>query len=408
MRASIIRLGALLLAGALSACATSSGMGMTGRGGSGFESVTPPERVDACAGALIALRGATEELRAELDETRGRKLVWREERDTSAFGRAAHQVDWNPALEYLSIVLAETDARISADLAAAASAHAAPTSQGEAALMAAVTRSGDALRVIGVYLAAIRAAQYALHDTPRYAVGGLGFNDGIIDRVERLRSSLESLRSGKPLTTADNEALDGTTSYIDSYFRGLQSGAQLMQAAKVIAVVNGAVGTAKAMAGLAQLLAGASVEAGGLSYALAGAGAGGAAAAPAVAGTSVAGIQAVVAGVAVTTAFLRGGRGPNDVGKDGERRVGLTGPKERIPSLTGTAEYRVPDGLTQVTVEEVKNAAKLSINNQLRDFLLYAKATNRTFILYVRKNTKLVGDLKTWEARGYIKVERVL
>ena len=44
-----------------------------------------------------------------------------------------------------------------------------------------------------------------------------------------------------------------------------------------------------------------------------------------------------MAGVAVTTAFLRGGGGPNDAGKDGERRVGLTGPKERIPSLTGTA-----------------------------------------------------------------------
>ena len=148
--------------------------------------------------------------------------------------------------------------------------------------------------------------------------------------------------------------------------------------------------------------------AGGLSYALAGAGAGGAAAAPAVAGTSVAGIQAVVAGVAVTTAFLRGGRGPNDVGKDRERRVGLTGPKQQIPSLTGTAGYRVPDGLTQVTIEEVKNAAKLSINNQLRDFLVYAKATGRTFILYVRSNTELVGELKRWEARGLIKVVRVL
>jgi hypothetical protein len=262
--------------------------------------------------------------------------------------------------------------------------------------------------VIGVYLAAIRGAQYALHDAPRYAVGGLGFNDGIVDRVERLRGSLESLRSGKPLTPADNEALDATTAYLDSYFRGLQSGAQLMQAAKVIAVVNGAVGAAKAMAGLAQLLAGATVEAGGFSYALASASAGGAAAAPAVAGTSVAGIQAVVAGVAVTTAFLRGGKGPNDVGKDGERRVGLTGPKARIPSLTGTAEYRVPDGLTEVTIEEVKNAAKVSTSNQLRDFLTYAKATNRTFILWVRSNTVLVGELQKLADDKLIKVVRVL
>ncbi|HYV44717.1 MAG TPA: putative toxin [Myxococcaceae bacterium] len=155
------------------------------------------------------------------------------------------------------------------------------------------------------------------------------------------------------------------------------------------------------MAGLAQLLAGASIEAGGLSYALAG---GGAAAAPAAAGTSVAGIQAVVAGVAVTTAFLKGGKQPNDMGKEGEQRVGLTGPKERIPSLTGTAGYRVPDGLTKLTIEEVKNATKLSINNQLRDFLAYAQATNRTFILWVRSNTKLVGVLEQYAKDGLIKV----
>ena len=68
----------------------------------------------------------------------------------------------------------------------------------------------------------------------------------------------------------------------------------------------------------------------------------------------------------------------------------------------------MPDGLTKLTIEEVKNAVKLSVNNQLRDFLLYSKATNRTFILYVRKNTKLIGDLNRWEAERLIKVERVL
>src|SRR5689334_21309207 len=127
MRASKIHLGALLFTGALLACATSDGMGMTGRGGSGFESVSSSERIDACAGALIALRGAAEELRVELDDTRGRKLVWREERNASS-GRATHQVDWNPALEYLSIALSTVDAWISTDLTTAAWAHATPTS----------------------------------------------------------------------------------------------------------------------------------------------------------------------------------------------------------------------------------------------------------------------------------------
>lgn len=394
-----MRFGAWLLAGVLLACATPGG-----GGGLGSESASSAERIDACAGALIALRGASGDLRTELDETMGRKLVWQGQRGLP-WSSSSHQVDWNPALEYLARILDEIDAWLSAALTAAASAHAAPSARDEAALKAAVSRSADALRLLGVYLAAIRSAQYALHDAPAYAVGGLGFNNGIVDRVERLRPPLEALRAGRPSPTGGDEAIDATTSYIDSYFRGLQGGAELMQTAKVVSVVSGAVGTAKAMAGLAQLLAGASVEAGGLSYALAGAG--GAAATPATAGASVASIQAVVAGVAVTTAFLKGGKEPNDVGKDGERRAGFTGTKQRIPSLTGTAEYRVPDGLTKVTIEEVKNAAKLSINNQLRDFLAYAKATNRTFILWVRSNTVLVGELRDLANRGLLEVKPI-
>ncbi len=289
-------------------------------GGFGFDTASSPERIDACAGALIALRGASEDLRAELD-------------------------------------------------------------------------------------------------APSYAVGGLGFNDGVIDRAEHLRALLEALRSGTDpsrLTPSANEAAVATTAYIDSYFRGLQDGAKLTQAAQVIAIVNGAAGTVKALAGLARLLAGATVEAGGLTYALAGAGAGGGGAgAAAAASASTAGIQAILAGVAVTAAELstltyRGGKSPNDLGKDGERRAGISGPKERIPSLTGTAGYRVPDKVTELTIEEVKNVLKLYKNNQLRDYLAYAQRTNRTFVLWVRQTTKLSKELNRYVADGTIKLERVL
>jgi restriction endonuclease fold toxin 7 of polymorphic toxin system len=390
----------VLLVGALFACATPGG-------GGGFESEPPasPERIDACAGALIALRGASWDLRAELDETKARKLVW-QGHPGLPFGGSSHQVDWNPALEYLAHVLDEVDAWLSAALKAAATVHAAPSTRDQVALTAAVARSGEALRLLGVYFAGIRAAQFALHDAPRYAVGGLGFNDGIIERVERLHGLLEAVRAGRPSPIEGDAAIDATTSYIDSYFRGLQGGAELMQAAKVVSVVNGAAGTVKAMAGLAELLAGASVEAGGLSYALAGAGS--AATAPAAVGMNIAGIQAVVAGVAVTTAFLNGGQQPNDVGKDGERRAGFTGPKQRIPSLTGTARYRVPDGLTKVTIEEIKNAAKVSNTNQLRDFLAYARTTGRTFTLWVRTNTTFDSQLQQLIADEFIQVKPVL
>src|SRR3954468_11560765 len=118
MRVPATRLAVLLLLGALFACATLEG------GGVGFEASSSPERIDACAGALIALRGAADDLRAELDETRRRKLVWRGER-----GGSTHQVDWNPALEYLATALDEVGGWISATLTAAASAHAAPSSR---------------------------------------------------------------------------------------------------------------------------------------------------------------------------------------------------------------------------------------------------------------------------------------
>src|SRR5213595_1376005 len=99
------RCGAVLFVGALLACATPGALG-TGGAGFGLEAGSPPERIDACAGALIALRGASEDLRTELDETRRRKLVWRGERDT-VFGSSKHQVDWNPALDHLATTLDE-------------------------------------------------------------------------------------------------------------------------------------------------------------------------------------------------------------------------------------------------------------------------------------------------------------
>jgi restriction endonuclease fold toxin 7 of polymorphic toxin system len=411
-----LRSGSMMLLGALLACATPNATRLPVGGGFGFGSPSSPERIDACAGALIALRGAAGDLRADLDETRNRKLVWRGERNTLR-GKAAHQVDWNPVLDYLAVVLDQVDGWISTALTTAASAHAAPSSRDEDALKLALTRSGETLHLAGVYLAAIRAAQYALHDAPAYATGGLGFNDGVIDRVERLRRALDALRSGADpgqLAPEANEAVGATTSYIDSYCRGIQDGAKLMQVAEVIAIVNVATGTVKALAGMARLLAGATVEAGGLTYALAGAGAGGGGAgAAAAAGASTAGIQAVLAGVAVTTAALgtvsyRGGKQPNDVGKDGEHRAGFSGPKERIPSLTGTAKYRVPDRVTKLTIEEVKNVLQLSNSNQLRDYFAYARRTKRTFVLVIRRATVLSEELERYAAQGLIQIERIL
>jgi RHS repeat-associated protein len=82
------------------------------------------------------------------------------------------------------------------------------------------------------------------------------------------------------------------------------------------------------------------------------------------------------------------------LGVAGEAASGLVKNTQRIASATGTAAFRVPDGLTATTLSEVKNVAKLSLTNQLRDFAAFAGRTGRTFELFVRSSTELSGPLQ--------------
>lgn len=54
------------------------------------------------------------------------------------------------------------------------------------------------------------------------------------------------------------------------------------------------------------------------------------------------------------------------LGKEGMAAVGIEQNTTRIPSMTGTAQYRIPDGLSSTTLSEVKNVAVQSLTNQLR------------------------------------------
>jgi len=86
--------------------------------------------------------------------------------------------------------------------------------------------------------------------------------------------------------------------------------------------------------------------------------------------------------------------GARALGAAGEAASGLIKNTQRIPSATGTAAFRVPDGLSATTLSEVKNVSRLSLTNQLRDFSAYANGTGRSFDLYVRSNTQLSGPLQ--------------
>ncbi|MEP6733819.1 MAG: putative toxin [bacterium] len=82
------------------------------------------------------------------------------------------------------------------------------------------------------------------------------------------------------------------------------------------------------------------------------------------------------------------------LGAAGEEAAGLVKNTIRIPSATGSAAYRIPDGLSGSTLSEVKNVGKLNLTNQLKDFAAYAQQTGRAFELYVRGSTTLSGPLQ--------------
>ena len=93
---------------------------------------------------------------------------------------------------------------------------------------------------------------------------------------------------------------------------------------------------------------------------------------------------------------------PNAIGKAGELAVQAAhniGPKVRI-AING--RNRIPDGLTNSVLSEVKNVKSLSFTRQLRDFSDFAVRTGRRFDLFVRPSTKLSGPLQEAVQQGTV------
>jgi hypothetical protein len=65
-------------------------------------------------------------------------------------------------------------------------------------------------------------------------------------------------------------------------------------------------------------------------------------------------------------------------GKVGEEAAGFVKNTQRIPSLTGTANFRVPDmlDLSRGMVGESKNVARLSLTSQIKDDIAFAQQRN--------------------------------
>ena len=70
---------------------------------------------------------------------------------------------------------------------------------------------------------------------------------------------------------------------------------------------------------------------------------------------------------------------------------------------TGTASYRIPDGLTNTILSEVKNySGTLSYTNQLKDFVMYSQSKGLEMHLYT--NAQLTGPLQNIVDSGLIQV----
>ncbi|MDR3624966.1 MAG: putative toxin, partial [Chlamydiales bacterium] len=95
------------------------------------------------------------------------------------------------------------------------------------------------------------------------------------------------------------------------------------------------------------------------------------------------------------------------VGASGENAVGISGNKVRIPSLTSTAQYRIPDQLTSSVLVEVKNVNKLALTNQIKDFLLYSQQTTRQLIIYARPDTTFTKPVQQLIDQGLIVIKPI-
>jgi restriction endonuclease fold toxin 7 of polymorphic toxin system len=365
-------------------------------------------RADLYAGSLLVLDGVAEDLAEAVARTRDRHLVWK---GRIALGLKKHKVDWNPALGDLHKLL-ERDVpdwidEVIEDAAALwKEGHQRKQERREEQLAAEVSRIATVLELAAQDLGCIHASQFALHEAPATALGqGLGFTNGVIEHTDRLWVLLQAGRKKAPPGWHEESAraVEAAQRYVEGYFDGLEEGARLLQVSEVAGLVTMTLGVGEVLLGLRALVA----EVGGGGGMVA-AGAGGGAmvmsgeltleTARALAAVMRGGSRAALSGV-----LLRGGREPVEIGRAGERAAGMPEHKKRVEWPERSGKYIVPDKVTEVTIEEVKNVAYLSRTRQLLKYLDYAQKTKRTFTLWVRPGTKIAKELQK-----LIRVEQIL
>lgn len=95
---------------------------------------------------------------------------------------------------------------------------------------------------------------------------------------------------------------------------------------------------------------------------------------------------------------------PAELGKIGENSSIVKKNNETFYSeiFTTKSGGRIPDGITDTHLFEVKNVKYQSYTKQLREYLEFADKKNIDFILYLRPNTKVSKSLQSMFDSGRI------
>jgi RHS repeat-associated protein len=94
---------------------------------------------------------------------------------------------------------------------------------------------------------------------------------------------------------------------------------------------------------------------------------------------------------------------PGDLGKAGEAAVRSVKDIGDKTSFSVNGRNRISDGTTRTDVSEVKNVARQSYTQQLKDYVDFAGATGRQFNLYTRPETMLSRPLQNAVDQGIFK-----
>jgi hypothetical protein len=80
----------------------------------------------------------------------------------------------------------------------------------------------------------------------------------------------------------------------------------------------------------------------------------------------------------------KGGALPNQLGRAGEQAVRAVADVGDKVAILVNGRVRVPDGITNTVVTEIKNVGRQSYTLQLKDSVQYARDTGRAFELWLR------------------------